>query len=410
MKILWISFIGSWTIPLLEALNSKGNNHYGLIIPTTDKKQKTHINISNVDIYTINLKPRDLYYNMSPSTYRVYHKYIQKFSPDIIHVHGTEKNIAQIQNYIHNIPVVTSIQGLLTGYKKYAFNYILPTDIKSFSTLKNKIGKGGYNLMYKYFCRGESYETDILNKGKYFIGRTYWDKAQIMFQNPNANYFHGEELLRDEFYRHAASWNVANCRLHSIFMPFGFNPIKGLHLAIATTYLLKQYYPDIELSIPGISPCDLKRFISRLWGEEYIIYCMNLIKKYNLKNNVRFLPRLDAEGMINEMQQAHVFLSPSSIDNSPNAVGEATMIGTPIVTTPVGGVPSILEDEKEVLFAPAGDPYMMAFQIKRIFENDELAISLSKNAHLKALKRHDRENTTSEYLRIYQEIIKKHHV
>lgn len=409
MKILWISFIGSWTIPLLEALNSKGNNHYGLIIPTTDKKQKTHISISNVDIYTINLKPHDLYYNMSPSTYRKYNKYIIEFAPDIIHVHGTEKNLAQIQNYIHNIPVVISIQGILTGYKNYASNYIHPTDIKNYSTLKNKIGKGGYNLMYKYFCRGIPYETDIINKGKYFIGRTYWDKAHIMFHNPKAQYFHGEELLRNEFYQRAASWDINRCNKHSIFMPAGFNPIKGMHHAINAVSLLKQYFPNILLSIPGISPKDLQRLTNKLWGEEYIIYCVHLIKQYQLENNIRFLPRLDAEGMIKEMQHAHVFLSPSSIDNSPNAVGEATMIGTPVVTTPVGGVPSILEDNKEVLFAPAGDPYMMAFQIKCIFENDELAISLSKNAHLKALKRHDREKTASQYLRIYQEIIKIHH-
>lgn len=407
MKILWISFYGSWTIPLLNRI--KNGNQVGIIIPILHVKQNHFYKKEEIHYYEIALKKNELYYHMSFQTSQKYQSVINSFQPDIIHVHGTEKNLAQIQNYIKDIPIVTSIQGLLTGCKSYTSNYINPDEIKKNTTLKNIIGKGGFSLMYRTICRGESYETDILNKGRYFIGRTYWDKAHIMFHNPNAYYFHGEELLRDEFYKHAATWSIANCRLHSIFMPSGFNPIKGLHLAITTTYLLKQYYPDIQLSIPGISPHDLKRFTNRLWGEGYIIYCMNLIKKCKLKNHIRFLPRLDATGMVNEMQQAHVFLSPSSIDNSPNAVGEATMIGTPVVTTPVGGVPSILEDEKEVLFAPAGDPYMMAFQIKRVFENDELAISLSKNAHLKALKRHDRENTTSQYLHIYQEIIKIHH-
>lgn len=406
MKILWISFWGSWTLPLLNRV--KCYNEVGIIIPTL----KSHNNFyekDQVHYFELGLNNTELYYHMSPHTFQKYQSVINSFQPDIIHIHGTEKNLAQIQNYIKDIPIVTSIQGLLTGYKSYAFNYINPSMIRKFTTLKNIIGKGGYGLMYKNFCRGESYETDILNKGRYFIGRTYWDKAHIMFHNPNAYYFHGEELLRDEFYKHAATWSIANCRLHSIFMPSGFNPIKGLHLAITTTYLLKQYYPDIQLSIPGISPHDLKRFSNRLWGEEYIIYCMNLIKKYKLKNHVRFLPRLDATGMVNEMQQAHVFLSPSSIDNSPNAVGEATMIGAPVVTTPVGGIPSILEDENEVLFAPAGDPYMMAFQIKRIFENNELAASLSQHAHQKALKRHNCEETTAQYINIYHQIIQLHH-
>ena len=407
MKILWISFYGSWTLPLLNRI--KTGNQVGIIIPTLHVKQNNFYEKEHIHYFELALNNNELYNSMSPSTFKKYQSIISSFQPDIIHVHGTEKNLAQIQNYIKDIPIVTSIQGLLTGYINYSFNYIHTSDIEKFSTIKNIIGKGGYKLMYKNFQRGTLYETDILKKGKYFIGRTYWDKAHIMFHNPKALYFHGEELLRDEFYQQAASWDVNRCNKHSIFMPSGFNPIKGMHHAIKTVSLLKQYFPDIQLSIPGISPKDLQRLTNKLWGEEYIIYCVHLIKQYQLESNIRFLPRLDAEGMIKEMQQAHVFLSPSSIDNSPNAVGEATMIGIPVVTTPVGGVPSILEDEKEVLFAPAGDPYMMAFQIKRIFENDELAISLSKNAHLKALKRHNKENTTSQYLHIYQEIIKIHH-
>lgn len=407
MKILWISFYGSWTLPLLNRI--KTGNQVGIVIPTLHVKQNRFYKIEQIDYFELALKNNELYNYMSPDTFKKYQSIISSFQPDIIHIHGTEKNLAQIQNYIKNIPIAISIQGLLTGSQNYTFNFIPPKEVSVFSTIKNRLGIGGFKLMYKNVLQGKPYETDILKKGKYFIGRTYWDKAHIIFHNPKALYFHGEELLRDEFYRQAASWDVTRCKEHSIFMPSGFNPIKGMHHAIKTVSLLKQYFPDIRLSIPGISPKDLQRLTNKLWGEEYIIYCIHLIKKYQLENNIRFLPRLDAEGMIKEMQQAHVFLSPSSIDNSPNAVGEATMIGTPIVTTPVGGVPSILEDEKEVLFAPAGDPYMMAFQIKRIFENDELAISLSKNAHLKALKRHDRENTAAQYLRIYQEIVKKHH-
>lgn len=407
MKILWISFYGSWTLPLLNKITC--GNQVGIIIPTVNKKQNLYYQKEQINFFELALKKKELYNNMNYHTYKKYDSIIKLFQPDIIHIHGTEKNLAQIQNYIKNIPIVISIQGLLTGYKNYAFNYINSTEIKEFTSIKNLLGKGGYKLMYKSFCQGTSYETDILRNGKYFIGRTYWDKAHVTFHNPHAIYFHGEELLRDEFYKEAASWDIKKCRRNSIFMPSGFNPIKGLHLAIMTTALLKQsYYPNIQLSVPGIPPQGLKKLTNRIWGEEYIIYCMNLIKKHGLEQNIKFLPRLDAIEMVKQMQQSHVFLSPSSIDNSPNAVGEATMIGTPIVTTPVGGIPSILEDEKEALFAPAGDPYMMAFQIKRIFENDELALSLSNHAHQKALIRHNVRESVTQYLDIYAQIIKFH--
>lgn len=276
MKILWISFYGSWTLPLLNRI--KTGNHVGIVIPTLHAKQNRFYEKGQIHYFELSLNNNELYNPMSPGTFKKYQSIIRSFQPDIIHVHGTEKNLAQIQNYIKEIPIVTSIQGLLTGYINYSFNYINPTDIEKFTTIKNIIGKGGYKLMFKNFQRGALYETDILKNGKYFIGRTYWDKAHIIFHNPKALYFHGEELLRDEFYRQAASWDVTRCKEHSIFMPSGFNPIKGMHHAIKTVSLLKQYFPDIRLSIPGISPKDLQRLTNKLWGEEYIIYCIHLIK------------------------------------------------------------------------------------------------------------------------------------
>ena len=403
MKILWISFIGSWTYPLLKRI--KNGNQIGLIIPTIGTKGCTTEMQNGISIWKIGLKKNECHQTMSISTLRKYEKIIRQFRPDIIHVHGTEKNLAQIQNYIQDIPIVISIQGLLTGYKDFAFNYLDFVEMRKSRTAKNLFGIGGVRLMYNNFRNSFDTETDILQNGKFFIGRTDWDKAHILFHNPQTQYFHGEELLRDEFYQQAATWDVKQCRRHSIFMPSGFNPIKGLHHAIETVHLLKQYYDDVQLSVPGMSSADFKRFTNRVWGEEYMVYCSSLIKKYGLDNHIQFLSRLNAEDMAHEMQKANVFLSPSSIDNSPNAVGEATLVGTPVVTTPVGGVPSMLIDRKEALFAPAGDPYMMAYQIQRIFDNDEWAQSLSQNAHQVALRRHDREKTTVQYLNIYKQII-----
>ena len=404
MRILWISFFGSWTLPLLSKI--KKGNEVGIIIPTNKRSDSFYIK-DNISFYELSIM-KECFSYMSITTYYKYQTIIKQFQPDIIHIHGTEKNLAQIQNFIKDIPIVISIQGLLSGYQNYTLNYLEKSKVKKYATWKNLLGYGGIQLMNNDIKKGIKYETDILQHGKYFIGRTYWDKAHILFHNPNAYYFHGEELLRDEFYQHAASWCITQCKHHSIFMPSGFNPIKGMHLAIESTHLLKQFYPDIQLTIPGIASTELKKLTNRIWGEEYIIYCINLIKKYGLENNIKLLPRLNAKEMIKEMQNAHVFLSPSSIDNSPNAVGEATMIGTPIVTTPVGGIPSILQDEKEVLFAPAGDSYMMSYQIKRIFEDNELALSLSNNAHQKALIRHNIKESVTQYLNIYAQIIKLH--
>lgn len=219
--------------------------------------------------------------------------------------------------------------------------------------------------------------------------------------------FHGEEILRDPFYSHSGQWKHEACIPHRIFMPSGFNPIKGLHLAIKSIALLKPFYPDIKLTVPGLPLHIFKysRIKSKLCGEEYVNYVKHLVSINGLENHVEFLPRLNAEEMAKEMLKANVFLSPSSIDNSPNAVGEATMIGVPIVVTPVGGIPSFLRDEDSCLLAAAGDEYIMAYQIKRVFDDAPLATKLSEGAFKVALKRHNKEVATMQYLDAYKQII-----
>ena len=405
MNILWISYFGSWTCPLAECLAKK--HRITVLVPSNQCCRKTE---NGVEYIYFDYPEAEAFSMMTPEIFGRMAGYIKAVNPDIIHVHGTEKNLAQVQKFLPSIPVVTSIQGILMGYLPYVSNYLDMNKVRKFRTLKNLFGRGGALLMERCFRKGFLYENDILCNNKYFIGRTDFDKAHVIFRNPDAHYFVGEELLRDIFYHEGGSWSLEKCNRHSIFMPSGFNPIKGMHLAIEAVHLLKPFYPDIRLYIPGVIPSygKEKRLLSKITGEEYVRYVFALVKQYQLEENVIFLPRQTAEQMSQHMRDAHVFLAPSSIDNSPNAVGEATMMGVPVVTTPVGGIPSFLRDGTDALLSPAGDSYLLAYNVKRIFDDDNFATMLSKNAYKVALRRHDREHICNQYLDSYQQIISIH--
>lgn len=403
MRIIWITYISSWTPTLLNAIKEKAQ--LALIIPSGGFDEFKHVE-NGVIYYSIKLKDEERLNSMSLSTFAKYNVVFNDFTPDVIHVHGTEANYAQLQNYT-DIPIITSIQGILSGCMPYYNNFLGNKKLRKFCSLKNLLGYGGLENTYKELVkRSVAYENQILNEGKCFFCRTYWDKAWVMFSNPDARIFHGEELLRSEFYKESHSWNVDKCNRHSIFMPSGFNPIKGLYLAVKAVALLKKYYNDISLIVPGLSYDDVYK--NSVWelikGEKYIRYVRSIIEKEGLKRNIFFVGRLSAEQMVAKMKESNVFLSPSSIDNSPNAVGEATMIGIPVVTTPVGGVPSFLRDEESCLFAPAGDEHMMAYQIMRIFSNDDLAEKLSQAAGIIADRRHNIEEVSRAYLNAYKTI------
>lgn len=410
MNILWISFYGSWTLPLLKEINKNNNGKTAIIAPIIGGRKKIREVKDGIIFYSLPFNRKELFQNMTLNTFQKFNEVINEFNPDIIHVHGTEKNLGQIQSFISHIPIVISIQGIISACRPFYLNYLEKNEVRRFTTIKNLLGRGGIERTRKIFENGDKYETHIIREGKYFFTRTLWDYAHVTLENPNAQIFKGEEILREQFYRNAKTWNLSSFEKYRIFMPSGADPLKGLHHAIKVLALLKKDFPQIKLVVPGLKYNHIhqNRIKDFLFGEEYMRYIKKLIKNYAIQDNIILLNRLEAREMVEEMKKANVFLSPSSIDNSPNAVGEAMMIGTPIVTTPVGGIPSFMKDEINCLFASAGDPYIMAYQIRRIFENENLARLLSNNATEKAQVRHSIETITKQYIDTYLLLIKRH--
>ena len=102
--------------------------------------------------------------------------------------------------------------------------------------------------------------------------------------------------------------------------------------------------------------------------------------------------------------KSHVFLCPSAIENSPNSVGEAMLLGVPTVGANVGGVHNLLTDNKDGFLYQPDKPQQMKAEILRIFNDDKLAMSLSSNARTHAARTHDPDWNYRRLLEIYHEI------
>lgn len=410
MKVLWISFFAPWTLPMLKAIHTKCEIE--MIVPSEGKESYHVEDKEGIKFHYIGFKRNHgVFCTMDEKIASKYLEIIKLVQPDIIHIQGTEKNLGQIQNFINDIPVVINIQGILSGCLPYNNAFIKEKEIRPYRSIKNWLGHQGLHSADRVCERGiKNYEKDILSNAKYFMGRTQWDKAYTMFSNPDSYYFECEELLRPSFYENAGNWDIEKCKRHTFMMPAGFNPLKGMHIAIRATAILKKIFPDVVLKVPAIPMNILNRkgLIEKFFGEEYLTFCKDLIRRNNLENNVVFLPRLNEKEMVLEMLSANVFLSCSSIDNSSNAVGEATLLGVPIVVTAVGGLISFMHDEQNCLLSASGDEYMIAYQIRRLFEDDELCNHLSIAEQKTANKRHNIQRAAELALKGYQQIIELH--
>lgn len=399
---------GSWIAPLFSQLKKRPDVILGAITPVfKGEAQKTEID--DVSYYSIPIRRNE---NSSSMTSRLASRYLRAiadFQPDIIHVHGTEKNFGQLRKYLdQRIPIVCSIQGIVSPCYDCLKLSIAGLDIQHHRSLKNLLGRGGVSYSLRRWNRYQTIERELFRINHYFIGRTDWDKAYLTSINQEALYFRGEEMLRSEFYTYR--WSIDRCERHRIFSSSASSPLKGFHLLLQAVAMLREEYPDIKVVAP-LATVDMRssRMRDRLLAEDYANYLKGVIRKLHLQDHVLFMKRLSAPEMAMEYSRAHLFALPSYMENSPNSLGESMMVGVPSVAAKVGGVTSIVRDSESSLLFPVGDAVFLAHQIKRLFSDETLALNISHNARQIADKRHHVEQTTEQYHTIYNNIIEHHH-
>ena len=131
--------------------------------------------------------------------------------------------------------------------------------------------------------------------------------------------------------------------------------------------VLKRY-PDAKLYTTGESPMPAYgNMHDKIRQRSYPRYIAQLITKYNLEDKVIFLGLLDEQNMRNRFLKSHVFVSPSSIENESNSVGEAMLLGMPVVSSYVGGVYNFMENQNEGYFYQYDAPYMLPYYICKVF-------------------------------------------
>jgi glycosyltransferase involved in cell wall biosynthesis len=236
-------------------------------------------------------------------------------------------------------------------------------------------------------------ENQILQLCQNFIGRTEWDRAVVAAVNPQAKYFHCDEPLADDFY--SAEWQPGETGKAIIYSTSGGVPFKGsLMLARAVAVLIARGWKDVELHLAGLN----KDFDA---GKLIVDY----VREQHLEANIRLFDRVSPGQIVEMMRQASVYVHPSHIDNSPNSLCEAMLIGMPCVAARVGGVPSLVTDGSDGLLYHDRDVYMLADRIIRVLGDRALASRLGKEARRTAMLRHDREKIAAQTVAIYQQVL-----
>ena len=122
--------------------------------------------------------------------------------------------------------------------------------------------------------------------------------------------------------------------------------------------------------------------------------------------NIHLCGVASAEQLCHKICQSSVYFQPSYIENSPNSVCEAQILGVTPIATNVGGTSSIIENGQTGVLVQPGEPYYAAYQIVKLMKNEDLNRKIGENAQIVALKRHDRTVIVDDLIKLYRRLIK----
>ena len=107
-----------------------------------------------------------------------------------------------------------------------------------------------------------------------------------------------------------------------------------------------------------------------------------LIDRYELHDSVEITGVLSKSEWHKKSEEFDIFINTTNVDNTPVSVIEAMALGLPIVSTNVGGMPFLVENNKDGVLVEKNNAVEMATRIIEILEKNN--ISLAKNARIKA--------------------------
>ena len=273
-------------------------------------------------------------------------KITDRFQPDVVHCFGTEypHTLAMCRSFPRKDRLLVGIQGLVSVYAN-AYFASLPKETVHSVTLRDFLKKDSLVRQQQKFEKRGRMETEAVRLAGNVTGRTAWDRFYTEKWNPKAVYHMMNETLRPAFYTDI--WQEERCVPHSIFLSQGDYPIKGLHYVLEALPAILEKYPDATVSVAGNSLVRYETFKDKLKISAYGVYLRKMIADRHLEGKITFLGRLNGEAMKEQYLKSHLFLCCSSIENSPNSLGEAMLLGMPCVSADVGGIPTIFTDGRD---------------------------------------------------------------
>ncbi len=356
-----------------------------------------------------------LYYGFSenlehPETYdaeaeRRFHVILDDFLPDVVHIFGTEfpHSLAMLRAFDKPERVLLGIQGIC-GAIAEEYMADIPKEVQKSATFRDRLKEDSLMQQVEKYKIRAVHEREALKLTGNITGRTAFDKEETSKINPDARYYQMNETMRPCFY--TGKWEEKNVEPHSIFLSQGDYPLKGFHFMLQAMPAILEKYPDAHLYVAGnnIIGKGKSKYPYFVRASAYGKYLKALISKNKLKKKVTMVGMLTDEEMKKRFLRSSIFVCPSVVENSPNSLGEAMLLGVPVVAARAGGIPSMLQSGKDGLLFEKSNVEMLTNSIIQMWDEPVISAVYGDNASRHARITHDADINYNRLIEIYTDI------
>jgi glycosyltransferase involved in cell wall biosynthesis len=122
--------------------------------------------------------------------------------------------------------------------------------------------------------------------------------------------------------------------------------------------------------------------------------------------NVEFVGAVRPTDMGHWYDQADVYLNASDIDNMPNSIIEAFACGLPVVTSRAGGIPYVVEHERNGLLVDCGDHEGLAAAAMRMLHEPALAQRVIAEGLRDVEQQYTWEAVSDRWATLYRDLVR----
>lgn len=334
--------------------------------------------------------------------------------PDMVHIFGTEypHTLAMTRAYNRPERTLIGVQGLCSLCAE-AYLAGLPEKVVRSKTFRDVLKQDNILRQQEKFVRRGIHEREAVKNVGHITGRTHWDAYWTGKWNPKATYHKMNETLRADFY--TERWDMQKAEPGAIFLSQGDYPLKGLHYMLLAMPEILARYPEAKVYVAGNSLVKSDTLKDKIKISGYGKYLKKLIQQLKLQDKVVFLGRLSAQQMKEQYLRSSAYVCCSSVENSPNSLGEAMLLGMPCVAADVGGISSLMVDGVDgILYQGFSTDRPLSLEqiagnlakaILRLWGDSAALVGYCENARNHAKITHDGNRNFEKLMEIYRAML-----